>query len=114
MRGAAVRRLCRAHPASGPLTARQLQPGVAGTDTPGMLFDLLALGLVVAGYLVGRRRVSARAQFVLMPVEDQPPAAVDDPLPSARALDRYVEHGLSQLDAYVAARHPGPGSSTGT
>lgn len=69
-----------------------------------MLFDVLALGLLVGGYLVGRRTVSSRIEFLLLPLADQPPRAVDDPLPSARALDRYVGDGLAALDAYVAAQ----------
>ena len=69
-----------------------------------MVFNLLALGVLLVGYLVGRRTVSSRVECVLMPLDDQPPRAADDPLPSARTLERYVGQGLAELDAYLAGQ----------
>lgn len=71
-----------------------------------MVLDALLLGLVLWGLRIARRTVSGRVFYVLLPKEDQPPEASDDPLPPANRLDRYVDHGLDQLDAYLARRSP--------
>lgn len=73
-----------------------------------MALVLLLLGVVLAGFWIGRRRSSDRVLFVLMPLDDQPPVASDEPWPSARRLDHYVAEGLAQIDAFLAGQHPGP------
>jgi hypothetical protein len=67
-----------------------------------MVLDALLLALVLFGLRVARRTISGRVRYVLLPKDDQPPAASDDPWPPARQLDRYVGHGLEQIDAYLA------------
>jgi len=71
-----------------------------------MFLDALLLGLVLWGWRVARRTASARVSYLLLPAEDQPPEASDDPLPPARGLDRYVDHGLAEIDAFLARRSP--------
>lgn len=71
-----------------------------------MVLDVLLLGLVLWGLRVARRTASGRVLFLLLPNDDQPPEASDDPLPPARQLDRYVGHGLEQIDAFLARRSP--------
>lgn len=62
----------------------------------------MLLALVLYGLRVARRTVSGRVRYVLLPKDDQPPVASDNPWPPARQLDRYVGHGLDQIDAYLA------------
>jgi hypothetical protein len=66
-----------------------------------MLLALLALGLLVA-FWMARRTCSDRVGYLLLPQDDQPPATCDHPWPSARALDRYVDRGLDEIDAFLA------------
>jgi hypothetical protein len=67
-----------------------------------MVLDALLLALVLWGLRVARRTSSDRVQYTLMPTEDQPPQASDDPWPPARSLDRYVHHGLDEIDLFLA------------
>lgn len=71
-----------------------------------MVLDVLLLGLVLWGLRVARRTASGRVLYLLLPNDDQPPAACDEPWPSARQLDRYVGQGLDELDAFLARRSP--------
>jgi len=72
-----------------------------------MALDLLLLGVVLIARWIARRTSSGRVRFILMPLDDQPPAASDDPWPPAHRFDRYVERGLAEIDSYLAGQRPG-------
>jgi cbb3-type cytochrome oxidase subunit 3 len=67
-----------------------------------MVLDALLLAVVLWGLRVARRTASSRGAYLLLPTEDQPPDASDDPWPPARSLDRYVHHGLDEIDLFLA------------
>jgi hypothetical protein len=69
-----------------------------------MVLNVLLLGLVLWGLRVARRTASGRVRYLLLPNDDQPPEASDDPWPPARQLDRYVGQGLDQIEVFLARR----------
>lgn len=71
-----------------------------------MFLDVLLLGVVLWGLWIARHTASGRIAYILLPNEDQPPEACDDPWPSARHFDRYVGQGLDEIDTFLARRSP--------
>jgi hypothetical protein len=72
-----------------------------------MVFDVLALALLVAGVVVaGTGSVAARARAAVLPVEDLPPLGAPTHMPSRRRLPQYVDQGLAELDLFLGDAEP--------
>lgn len=66
-----------------------------------MVFDVLALGILVAVYWRAWTLRGPGIDASLMPVEDRPPLEANDPMPRTR-LRRYVGEGLEDIEDYLS------------
>ncbi len=91
---------CSVHPSRWPRCAGRLKSRPSRADVVGMVFDVLALALVVGGayafWQEGRRALA------VLPPDDLPPEAARTPLPRHARLHGYVAEGLDDIDDFLA------------
>ncbi len=69
-----------------------------------MVFEVLALVLLVGAFVHARRDRSPVLDPDLMPIADRPPVEADEPMPSRRRLRRYAGDGLEDIEDFLADR----------
>lgn len=68
-----------------------------------MVFDVLALALLLGGAYLGWQE-TRRAGGPGLPPDDLPPPAAGTPLPRHGRLGGYVSEGLDDIDEFLARR----------
>jgi hypothetical protein len=66
-----------------------------------MVFDILAVMLLVGAFCYVRAMSNAARGVAELPADDQPPPAADEALPHGRRLTLYVRGGLEEIDDWL-------------
>jgi len=69
-----------------------------------MVFEVLAVVLLVWVLVRARRHRGTVLDPSLMPVADRPPLESDEPMPGRRQLRRYAGDGLADIEDFLAGR----------